>query len=131
MNIDDLRVAPTQSRRVDPMAYATRRLSSLLVVAAATLGIVSAVLAEAAGASDEVALGVGLVMFLTGAAVGDTLASRVRRPSASISEPNGDSNRRIKTHEPSSPRRPRDWASSMHLGPDPEQVIGRKTGART
>ena len=32
---------------------------------------------------------------------------------------------------PRAPRRARDWASSMHLGPDPEQVIGRKTGART
>ena len=113
------------------MGYAARRLSSLLVVAGASLGVGSAVLAEAAGAPGEVALGVGLVAFLAGTTIGDTLAWRFRRPSASISEPNAETSRRIKTHEPSSPRRVRDWASSTQLGPDPEQVIGRKTGART
>jgi hypothetical protein len=128
MNTDDLRALPTHSRRVEPMAYAARRLSSLLVVAGASLGIVGAVLAEAAGAPGEVALGVGLMVFLAGTAVGDTLAWRFRR--ASISEPNAEASRGIKAHAPVSPH-VRDWEWSMQLGPDHEQVIGRKTGART
>jgi hypothetical protein len=46
------------------MEYAGRRLSSLLVLAGASMGIIGAVLAETAGASPEVSLGLGLVLFL-------------------------------------------------------------------
>ena len=115
MNADHLEMRSNRLRRVGPMAYAGRRLSSLLVVAGASMGIIGAVLAEAAGASAEVGLGLGVVLFLIGTAVGDTLGSRIRRHKASSGE---------------DVRHARDWGSSMQLGPDPEQVVGRWTGAR-
>jgi hypothetical protein len=99
------------------MEYAGRRLSSLLVLAGASTGIIGAVLAEAAGASPEVSLGLGSVLFLTGTAVGHTLGSQIRRHTASTGE----------SEVPDA----RGWGSSMQLGPDPEQVVGRMTGART
>jgi xanthosine utilization system XapX-like protein len=70
------------------MNYVVRRLSSLLLVAGASLGLVSAVLAEAAGAPPALAVGVGLVLFFAGMTVGNTLAWRIRRHCAStLGEP--------------------------------------------
>jgi hypothetical protein len=70
------------------MSYVVRRLSSLLLVAGASLGLVSAVLAEAAGAPPALAAGVGLVLFIAGTTVGNTLAWRIRRHRAStLGEP--------------------------------------------
>ena len=98
-------------REAHPADYVKRRLSSFMTVGAAFVGILSAAAAEAAGLPRESALAVGLGTFLALSVVMSDLAIRRAR---------GVTQRRSDR-----------GSMSMQLGPDPEQVIGRITGART
>jgi hypothetical protein len=99
---------------IDPLGYATRRLASLLVVAAAFGGIVVASLLDGAGVPEPFALAIGLVLFVGAATLATSVAAR-DNTAASSDAPDGWL---------------RGWGQSSQLGPDPEAVIGRKTGAR-
>lgn len=99
---------------IDPIGYTTRRLSSLLVVAAAIGGSVVASLLAGAGVPIPFALAIGLALFVGAAMFATSVAAR-DTTSASSDVPEGWL---------------RGWGQSSQLGPDPEQVIGRKTGAR-
>ena len=99
---------------IDPIGYTTRRLSSLLVVAAAIGGFVVASLLDGAGVPIPFALAIGLVLFVAAATFATSVAAR-DTTTASSDVPEGWL---------------RSWGQSSQLGPDSEQVIGRKTGAR-
>jgi hypothetical protein len=98
----------------DPIRYVARRLSSLLIVASAIGGIVVAGVLDVAGLPTQIALAIGLVVFAAAATVGTARA--LREPDARSSE----------VHPASLPG----WADPLQLGPDSEQVVGRRTGAR-
>jgi hypothetical protein len=104
------------------MAYAVRRFSSLLVVAGASLGIIGALLAESVGAAREVALGIGLGLFLVGTAIGDMLARRIR----GLWTPTGgavDGASRPTPAQQPSPQGTRVRSSSTPVGPGSERSI--------
>ena len=98
----------------DPIGYTTRRLSSLLVVAAAIGSFVVASLLDGAGAPIPFTVAIGLVLFVGAATLATSVAAR-DTTTASSDVPEGWL---------------RGWGQSSQLGPDPEAVIGRKTGAR-
>lgn len=104
---------------IDPIGYVTRRLASLLVVVGAIGGIFVASLLDGAGLPIPFALAIGLVLFV-GAA---TLASSVAARDTTTVSP-------VEAASVEAARWPRGWGESSQLGPDPEQVVGRRTGAR-
>ena len=95
----------------DPASYVARRATSLIVVPAALAGILAAAAAEAAHLPHAVAAAVGVGTFVASAMVGSGVASG--RPTRSDTAQAGRSSR---------------WATQ--LGPGPERMIGRLTGAR-
>jgi len=100
--------------RIDPIGYATKRLASLTVAAAAVGGVVVVSLLAGAGVPEPFALAIGFVLFVVAAAVGTSVAVRdTTRTSSGVRE-----------------GWLRGWGRSSQLGPDPEAVIGRKTGVR-
>jgi hypothetical protein len=111
MNANHLARPTTRVTNSDPTAYALRRLRTLTVVAPALLGIVTAAAAEALGLPHVASLAGGVGAFLVLAVAGGIAAGRA----PASGEPAADN----------------DWASSAQLGPDPGQVIARRTGART
>ena len=110
MNINDVRMSGTLPRP-HPVAYAQRRISSLIVSGAALAGIVSAAAVEAAGLGPEWSLVIGSAAFV---ALSVLLTSLDSRRSLAAGE----------TLVPAA-------VASTQLGRDPERVIGRATGART
>lgn len=90
------------------------RLSPLLLVPAGVAGAVAASVLDGAGLPASFSFAIGLVLFVAVT----TLLARVAA-------------RRARTP---SPEHRGDWVSvwnqKSQLGPDPEQVIGRHTGAR-
>lgn len=99
---------------IDPIGYAIRRLSSLLVVAAAFGGVAVASLLGGAGMPIPFALAIGLVLFVGAAAFATSAAARDISTPSSVSAEGWVGG----------------WGRSSQLGPDPEAVIGRATGAR-
>jgi hypothetical protein len=73
-------------------------------------------------------LGIGL--FLAGTVTALTFTGYVPPASRFDARPNDRANSRDRAKAASERATIRDSMSSMHLGPDPEQVIGRQTGAR-
>ena len=131
MNANNLRAGRRERRLADPIEGAAQPRSSLLVIAGVSVAIVGAVLAVAAGLDHEVAMIFGLGLFIAGTVIGLTFAGPVpsrltpyRGPDDRLSD--GTGSRRA-----SGPGGFHDSRPSMQLGPDPEQVIGRYTGART
>lgn len=110
MNTSD-RPIRTTVREAHPVDYVYRRLSSLLIVGAAIIGILSTVAAEGAGLPAEWAVAVGFGAFLVLSVLMSEFAAR----------------RAIGVAQWRSDR----GSTSMQLGSDPEQLIGRITGART
>ena len=100
---------------LDPIGYTTRRLSSLWVVAAAIGGFVVASLLDGARLPIPFTFAIGLVLFVGVATFATSVAAR-DATTASSDAPAGWF---------------RGWGQSSQLGPDPEQVISRHTGART
>ncbi|HET7718136.1 MAG TPA: hypothetical protein VFK86_21120 [Bauldia sp.] len=98
----------------DPSGYVARRLSSLLLVPAAVVGGVAATVLDGAGVPVPFSLAIGLVLFVAVATLLTSVAAR--GTSVPSSETDGDWLRV--------------WSQKSQLGPDPEQVIGRHTGAR-
>ena len=94
----------------DPTHYTRRRISSLLVLAGAVFGAVMATLLEASGAPATTAILVGVAVLLTATVVATNIPAR--RQGRGLIE------------------RLRDEAAASQLGPPPEMVIGRHTGAR-
>lgn len=92
-------------------------------MAGAIVGMAAVSLLETAGLPILVALAIGLVLFVAVATVGTSAPGgtevRSRRAAADTAvRPSGVAGRLDK------------WAQASQLGPDAEQVIGRKTGAR-
>jgi hypothetical protein len=110
----------------NPTRYTIRRLSSLLVAAGAILAILAIALLEAAGASSPVALASGMVLFIGAAALATSVAAN------GISAWSSDSTDGARDDRPldGTGSRLAGWGEASQLGPDPEQVIGRETGAR-
>ena len=131
MDNNDLRArAPGQgvvAHRSEPFA-AEGRASALIVVGVA-LAIAGAVMAVASSPDHLVSMVFGLGLFFAGAAI--AMASAVSLPRTVIAVP-------LQSEQSTSRDAAQDSATSfygslasMQLGPDPEQVIGRQTGART
>jgi hypothetical protein len=109
-----------------PIRYTTKRLSSLLVAIGAIVAIVMVSRLEAAGASSPLVLAVGLVLFIVAAAVA---ASAIANGVATMwTYPARRTQDDRSSGLPGSSLR--DWARGSQLGPDPEQVVSRHTGAR-
>ena len=104
---------------VDPSGYVTRRLASLLVVVGAIGGVVVASLLDGAWLPIPFALAIGLVLFVGAAALASSVAAR-DTITASL----------VKAASVKAARWPSGGGESSQLGPDQEQVLGRKTGAR-
>ena len=98
----------------NPSGYVARRLSSLLLVPAAVVGGLAANVLDGAGVPVAFSLAIGLVLFVAVATLLTSVAAR--DTSVPSSETDGDWLRV--------------WSQKSQLGPDPEQVIGRHTGAR-
>jgi hypothetical protein len=111
MNTTGLQPRPPETRHAESFEVGAQPRSSLLVLAGVSLAIVGAVIAVAAGMSHLVLMTLGLALFVAGSAT----AMRFAGPA---------------TRRASGSAWLRDVRSSTHLGPDPEQVIGRQTGAR-
>jgi hypothetical protein len=127
MNINDLRVMEPRQLS-DRSEGAARARSSLLVVVGVFLAIAGAVLVVASEPDNGVDMMVGFGLLLVGASTCLTFAERGHAPSHARRNDGvtrQDDARKVllanRSHE----------SSSMQLGPDPEQVIGRQTGART
>ena len=97
-----------------PSGYVTRRFSSLLLVPAAVVGGVAANVLDGAGAPVPFSLAIGLVLFVAVA----TLLTSVAARDTSVPSPESDGDWL------------RVWSQKSQLGADPEQVVGRHTGAR-
>lgn len=98
----------------DPRSYVAMRLSSLLLVPAAIVGGVTATVLDGAEAPVAVSLVIGLALFVAVA----TLLTSVAARDTTVRSPESDGDWLSV------------WSSKSQLGPDPEQVIGRHTGAR-
>jgi hypothetical protein len=100
------------------------------LVVGISLAIVGAVLTAASlpGHMPSMALGVGL--FIAGAAIGAAFASNLPHSTLSARQRHVERNEES-ANGASMPSSFRDSIASMQFGPDPEQVIGRQTGART
>jgi hypothetical protein len=104
------RLSPQRHHRWnDPVGYTRRRIASIPVVAGVLFGLATAGLIEAAGVDIMLAFVVGIGGALGVAAVASLVAASPSRKRSSL------------------PR----WARPIQLGPDPDQVLGRHTGART
>lgn len=99
---------------IDPVGYTTRRLSSWLIVAAAIGGLVVASLLDGAAVRTPFAIAIGLVLFVAAASLATRVAARDTGAASSAAAENWLGG----------------WGHSSQLGPDPELVVGRKTGAR-
>lgn len=102
MNATDLRDRRPATRVIGPFAVVAHPRSSL-VIRGLSLAVVGAALALAAGIGELAMMSLGLALFVVGSATAMSFAG---------------------------PARLRDVRSSTQLGPDPEEVIGRHTGAR-
>jgi hypothetical protein len=109
MNINQVRMSRTVTPP-HPVAYAQRRISSLIVSGAALAGIVSAAAVEAAGLGPEWSLAIGSAAFIVLSMILTSLESR-RSPAA------GEALAAVSV-------------PSTQLRRDPEKVTGRATGAR-
>jgi hypothetical protein len=115
------------THRSEPFG-AEGRASGLIVVSV-SLAIAGAVTAVAASPDHLASIVFGLGLFVTGAVIAVASAASLPptvTPAALQSEratsQNAGSDAAASVYR---------WFTSMQLGPDPEQVIGRQTGART
>ena len=131
MDNNDLRArAPGQgvvAHRSEPFAAEGR--ASWLIVASVALAIAGAVMAVASSPDHLIPMIFGLGLFVSGAAIAVASAASLTRTVTAATVLSEQATSRIGA---------RDAAtsfygsfSSMQLGPDPEQVNGRRTGART
>jgi hypothetical protein len=127
MNINDLR-AMEPRQLSDRSEGAARARSPLLVVVGVSLAIAGAVLAVASEPDHGVGMVVGFGLLLVGASTCLKFAERGHAPSHA--RRNDGATRQDDAREAVLANRSHE-SSSMQLGPDPEQVIGRQTGART
>jgi drug/metabolite transporter (DMT)-like permease len=102
--------------------------ASWLIVASGALAIAGAVLAVESSPDHLFSMVVGLGLFVAGAAVGVASAASLTRAATGATvqsrhATSGDAAQAV--------ARGFVGSASMQLGPDPEQVIGRHTGART
>ena len=119
--------SPRSSRRLgDPVRFAARRLSSLLVVGGAVGGTLVAALLAWAGVSVEAAVLIGVSLFLIAVALATMLPPSTGDASSGSSSSTGPANGASRGDD-----RLHDWARASQLGPDPEAEIARRTGART
>jgi hypothetical protein len=98
------------------MDYVARRITAAAAVGGALLGLLAASALESSGAPSGLTIGIGLLIFGIVAILASTTLSRTRAVATVIARNDGALG---------------GWVASSHLGPDPEQVIGRHTGART
>jgi hypothetical protein len=106
----------------NPQRYARRRLASIFILSGTVAAAIVASLLESAGLPAGDAVVAGAALFLISVGVATSL--EVRDESSKSDEAEDVSQGR-------SPRgRFRDWTVMAELGHDPEQVIGRHTGAR-
>ena len=131
MDNNDLRArAPGQGvvgHRSEPFAGEGR--ASLLIVASVALAIAGAVVAVASSPDHLVSMVFGLALFVAAAAIAVASAASLTHTVTgatlqSQEATSGDAGQDATTGFVGS-------FASMQLGPDPEQVIGRQTGART
>jgi hypothetical protein len=116
MNSQDSNRHPIVVRAADPMDHVARRVIAAVAVGGALLGLLAASALENSGASSGLAIGIGLLVFGIVAFFASTTLSRTRAVATAMAR---------------NDRALEGWAASSQLGPDPEQVIGRRTGART
>jgi hypothetical protein len=116
MNSQDINRHPILVRAADPMDYVARRITAAAAVGGALLGLIAASALENSGASSDLTIGIGLLVFGVVAILASATLSRTRAVATAIAR---------------NDRALEGWAAASQLGPDPEQVIGRRTGART
>jgi hypothetical protein len=108
-----------------PLVYAGRRLASTLAAVSAIGGIVAVSLLDGAGVPTAIAVALGAALFVAAAMLGTNL---VRDASVRAAEARRDAtNHRVADVDWESLDA---WGSRSQLGPDPELVIARETGAR-
>ncbi len=127
MNTNDFRAGGPRQLS-DRYEGSARVRSSLLVVVGVSLAIAGAVLAVAADPEHGVGMTVGFGLLLVGALICLAFAERGQAPSDARRKDGvaGQGDRRTASLAKRSYE-----SSSIQLGPDREQVIGRHTGART
>lgn len=121
MDTNDLAVRRPSERGGDSFELDPRQRSWLLLVGV-PLAIAGALLAVAAMPDHVVAGVLGIGLFLAGVVTALTFTGHA--PRAVYASGHGGA------RAASEGATIHDWISSMQLGPDPERVIGRHTGAR-
>jgi hypothetical protein len=132
MDTNDLRARAARlgiAERSDRLA--AQRPSSALIVVGVSLAIVGAVLAVASSPDHVVSMVIGLGLFITGAAIGVASASSLPHALTVTAHQSDVGTGQAVMEGASTPWRLPDLIASVQFGPDPEQVIGRQTGART
>lgn len=129
MDTNDLAVRRPSERGGESFELDRRQRSWLLLVGV-PLAIAGAMLAVAAMPDHMVAGVLGIGLFLAGTVTALTFTGYVPRASRFDARPNDRANSHGRAKADSERATIRDSMSSMQLGPDPVQVIGRQTGAR-
>jgi drug/metabolite transporter (DMT)-like permease len=131
MDNNDLRArAPGQgvmAHRSEPFAAEGR--ASWLTVASVALAIAGAVMAVASSPDHLVSMVFGLGLFVAGAGIAVASAASLTRTVTGATRLSQQATSRDLAQDAATGVY--GAFASMQLGPDPEQVIGRQTGART
>jgi hypothetical protein len=126
MNINDLRAM--EPRQLSDRSEGAARARSSLLVVGVSLAIAGAVLVVASQPDHGIGMIVGFGLLLVGASTCLTFAEPGHAPSHA--RRNDGVTRQDDARKALLANRSHE-SSSIQLGPDPEQVIGRQTGART
>ena len=132
MNNTDLRASAPRDGIAQRSDRATNQgRSTALIPVGVSLAIAGAVLTAASAPDHLPSMVLGLGLFIAGAAMGLTSASSLPHSLSEAARPGGGAMSEDSDRGASAARSFYDSVASVQLGPDPEQVIGRQTGART
>jgi hypothetical protein len=109
--------------------FAAEGRASGLIVVSVAVAIAGAVMAVASSPDHLVSMVFGLGLFVIGAAIAVASAASIRRIVTAATRQSEQATSRDSAQDAATSF----YGSftSVQLGPDPEQVIGRQTGART
>jgi hypothetical protein len=132
MDTSEFRVqAPRHGRAERADRIAARGQSSALIVAGVALAISGTGLTVASSPDHTAWVAFGFVLLIAGTTLGVAYASTLRQSLTATGPQRHGARSQDNTRRLSRPTSFHDSITSAQFGPDPEQVIGRQTGART
>jgi hypothetical protein len=114
---------PSTRLRGNPFGHVATRLTSFVVAAVAVAGLIVASILDGAGLPSGIAVGVAAALFVATAAFATAAVH-----DSGVARADGNANERPAADVSADHDEP--WGTASQLGPDPEQVVSRATGAR-